>query len=483
MAQTFGESLMEFLTRVEAGYGLGPQLPPVFDLIKGTGLTAGGNQLVYTDFFTQTYGRKVWDILNNQVKTFNLFRKVPFGTTVGWRNRSARNTSTAPVAENANLPAVAKATYQQIWSPPRAIVTMLGVTEQAQYLAGIEGGIGDALAVEQEFASIDHIKDINQGILDQNYVVCTTAGLTSGVSVIAPFTALRPGDIIFGDCTDQNGLNADDYLAICVSVDRTAGQHKFHSVGTQHGSGPADPITLVQDNCYMVVGRGGITALDDIVDYDGRTLSAGANLEEGVKCYNWGQMPGSTSAYTSLVARTAAAYNAGNVVGNSGVTRYLETELLDQAIRKVREAGGEPDIILSGFDQLDRVDQLLQAQRRYMPEASFQVKRGGEATLPGFQAGFQLATYRGIPFFPDVDMTLSADYSTSAHTNTAGGSQVYVLDTRWIELAVASMTRYFESRDYLQNDMLGIKGMFFTYAELRCLDIRKQAKIADLKTV
>jgi hypothetical protein len=480
---TFGENLMEYLTRVEAGYGLGPQLPPVFDLIKGTGLSAGGSQLVYTDFFTQTYGRKVWDILNNQVKTFNLFRKVPFGTTVGWRNRSARNTSTAPVAENAALPAVAKSTYQQIWSPPRAIVTMLGVTEQAQYLAGIEGGIGDALAVEQEFASIDHIKDINGGILDNNYVVCTTAGLTSGAAIIAPATALRPGDIIYGTATDKNGANSGSYLAICVAPNRSTGAHTFLSVGTQNGSGPTDPITLVQDNEYMVVGRGGITALDDVVEYDGRVLSLASNPAEGVKCYNWGVIPGATTLTASGVNRTAAAYNAGNVVGNAGVTRYLETELIDQAIRYVREAGGEPDIILSGFDQLDRVDQLLQAQRRYMPEASFQVKRGGEATLPGFQAGFQLATYRGIPFFPDVDMKKGYDYSAGAHTLTAGGCDVFVLDTRWLELAVASMTRYFESRDYLQNDMLGIKGMFFTYAELRCLDVRKQAKISDLKTV
>lgn len=187
-SQSFGESLTEFLTRIEAGYGLGPQLPPVLDLIKGTGLTAGGNQLVYTDFFTATYGRKVWDVLNNQTKFFNILRKVPFGTTVGWRNRSARNTSTSPVLENKNLPSVAKQTYQQIYSPPRAIVTMMGVTEQAQYMAGLEGGIGDALAVEQEFAAVDHAKDINQQLLQRPQLVCTTAG-TTGNAVLKPFTA------------------------------------------------------------------------------------------------------------------------------------------------------------------------------------------------------------------------------------------------------------------------------------------------------
>jgi len=116
-----------------------------------------------------------------------------------------------------------------------------------------------------------------------------------------------------------------------------------------------------------------------------------------------------------------------------------------------------------------------------MPEATFQVKRGGEATLPGFQAGFQLSTYRGIPWFPDIDVATS--YGNFVTGFTTGGSHCLVLDTRWLEVAVASMTRYFESRDYLQNDMLGIKAMFFTYLELRCLDVMKQSKIVDLKAV
>jgi len=459
---TFNESLVEFLTRVEGAYGLGAQLPPVLDLVKATGLTAAGNQLAYTDFFTQTYGRKVWDVLNNQTKGFNILRKVPFGTTVGWRNRSARNASTSPVLENTNLPSVNKQTYQQIWSPPRAVVTMLGVTEQAQYLAGLEGGIGDALAVEQEFAALDHVKDINQQIFAKNDVVVTTAG-ASLTAVVEPFTNLRVGDVIDG------GTNAEQEVVTSRAI--TTGKHGFTKIS-------GAPITNFVDNdTCVVLGRGGITSLEDIVEVDGRTRP-GNNSEDNL-AYNWGVLPG--SATNAAAARTANTYNAGYVVDNDGVPIFLETEMLDEAIRKVRERGGEPDIIISGFDQLDRVDQLLQGQRRYMPEATFQVKRGGEATLPGFQSGFQLATYRGIPWFPDVDVANSWYHPADVYTEQ--GSNVLVLDTRWLEMGVASMTRYFESRDYLQNDMLGIKAMFFTYLELRCLDVRKQAKITDLKTV
>jgi len=60
------------------------------------------------------------------------------------------------------------------------------------------------------------------------------------------------------------------------------------------------------------------------------------------------------------------------------------------------------------------------------------------------------------------------------------GSNVYVLDTRYIEIAVAQMTRYFESRDFLQNDALVYEGLFWTMAEQRVVEITNQAKIVDL---
>jgi len=483
MAATFGESLVEFITRVEGSYGMGSNIPPVMDLIKATGLTAGGNQLVYSDFFTATYGRKVWDVLNNQTKFFNILRKVPFGTTVGWRNRSARNPSTSPVLENANLPAVNKQTYQRIYSPPRAVVTMLGVTEQSQYMAGLEGGIGDALAVEQEFAAVDHVKDLNQQLLARNFWGITTAG-TSKTAVFTPFAGNndcpRPGDAFYDQrntVTDRFDNAGDPATAVIVPA---TGVHQFYEIDPAYHAATA----LTQDDIVQIQGRGGSTSIEDIVERDGRTYGT-LTQQNNTRCYSWGVIPGTTgTGANAKTARTANAYNASYVVDNSGVLQYLETELIDEAIRKVRERGGEPDIIISGFDQLDRVDQLLQGQRRYMPEATFQVKRGGEATLPGFQAGFQLSTYRGIPWFPDIDVATGyGNYAVGTHAFATGGSNVLVLDTRWLEVAVASMTRYFESRDYLQNDMLGIKAMFFTYLELRALDVMKQAKITDLKAV
>jgi len=57
---------------------------------------------------------------------------------------------------------------------------------------------------------------------------------------------------------------------------------------------------------------------------------------------------------------------------------------------------------------------------------------------------------------------------------------VYVMDTRFLEIPVLFTTQYMESRDYLQNNMLGIKAIYLTAFNLRCMDFRKQAKIVDL---
>ena len=43
--------------------------------------------------FTTTYGRKVWQALNNQTRFFNAIPRVVWGNTAGWRVRTDRGTN------------------------------------------------------------------------------------------------------------------------------------------------------------------------------------------------------------------------------------------------------------------------------------------------------------------------------------------------------------------------------------------------------
>jgi hypothetical protein len=398
-----------------------------------------------TDFFTAVYGEKVWDTLQSQTRFWNMIRRVPWGPRTGWRNRDQRNASTKPIVGSGTLPDIAKANYRNIEALPKSIVTMLGVDHEAQFLSGLEGGIGDALSQEQNWAEIDHVKDVNQQLLASAHSVVTTGG-ASGVAAVKPFDNLRVGDTIY-----EANMGGTNTTAVITEIS-AAGVLTYTPAGTGDD--------MVDGNMVHVKARAGFTSLDDVIEVDGRTY-VGANSDDA-DCYN-------------LTTRTADTYAAATVLDNDGTARDISTDLLDEAIREVRLNGGEPDLIVTGLEQVDNIAALLQAQQRFMDSGEFRVKVGTEETLPGFRTGFNLATYKGIPVFGDPDCSKSF-----TEPGVDIGSNVYVLDTRFIEIAVAQMTRYFESRDFLQNNALVYEGMFWTMAELRVVDITKQAKIVDL---
>ena len=177
--------------------------------------------------------------------------------------------------------------------------------------------------------------------------------------------------------------------------------------------------------------------------------------------------------------RTAGSWNAVGYLGsNSGTLRNLTTGHLDRAIAQVRINGFQPDLLLTGVEQETRLGTILQANQHFMGDSTFQVKQGGEATLPGYQTGFEVATYKKIPLFMDVDMPPS--WQLAGNGDAKRGTDVFVLDTRYIELPVLFTTQYIESRDYIHNNMLGIKAIFLTSANIRVLNMRAQGRITDL---
>ena len=219
---------------------------------------------------------------------------------------------------------------------------------------------------------------------------------------------------------------------------------------------------MTDGEIIYVKSRAGFTSLDDIGEQDARVV-AGVTVTNGVDVYNQ-----ATRAAGGHVA-------AATVLGNSGTGRNLTLSLLDQAIREVRVNGADPDVILMGYDQFDRLSSLLQAQQRYLDWGEFVVKVGDESTLPGSHAGFQVATYRGIPVIVDPDCQGSF---TAADANL--GSNVYVMDTRYLELAIAAPTQYIDNRDFFQANAFVLRGLFYTIGELRSLRLDAHAKITDL---
>jgi len=417
-----------------------------------------------TGIFNTTYGRKVWQALNNQTRFFNAIPRVTWGNTAGWRVRSDRGSlRSRPVTETGSLPTVDVSNIETISSLPRIVSTTFGASVKSVFTAQMEGGIGDVLAMENEHAQLDHVKEINEELLAGSAYLLSAGGA-------ATFTV--PASIgkhfKIGDQVVHYDISADDWdVGSSAANVRTVSSvaDGVVTVSANFNAAPGDGDGMA------IYSRAGITSLDDVVAEDGMSFGnlaadhADFTANGGVRAYD-----------LTFGGRAADGWNAGASVSyNGGTGRDLSLTLLDTAIQKVRENGGEPKLILMGHDQYFKLERLLNTNQRYMGQEEYQVGVGSERTFPGTRTGLILATYMGIPILPD------ADVAKSVATNDAVlGTNIYVLDTDYLEMAVAQPTQYVENRDYFAANQLIVRGLLYTMGEMRCKNLWVQAKIADL---
>ena len=406
-----------------------------------------------TGIFNTTYGRKVWQSLNNQTRFFNAIPRVVWGNTAGWRVRTDRGSGRSrPVTETGSLPTVDISNIETVSSLPRIVGTTFGASVKSVFSAQLEGGVGDVLALENENAQLDHVKEINEELLAGSAYL-TSAGATTTFTVPAAIAKHYK----VGDAVGQYDVSATGH-------DRQSGSI-ISAVNTSTGViTVASGTTFADGDIAYIYSRGGMTSIDDIVMQDGAAVG---NQTSRVRAYD-----------LTMADRTAGGWNAGASVSyNGGTGRDLTLTLLDTAIQKIRENGGEPKLILLGHDQYFNLERLLSSNQRYMGQEEYQVGVGSERTFPGTRTGLVLATYQGIPILPD------ADTPKSVATNDAVlGSNVYVLDTDYLEIAVAQPTQYVENRDYFAANALVVRGLLYTMGELRCKNMFVQSKIADLNS-
>ena len=411
--------------------------------------------------FNTTYGRKVWQALNNQTRFFNAIPRVVWGNTAGWRVRSDRGTDRSrPVTETGSLPTVDVSQIETISSLPRIVSSTFGASVKSVFTAQMEGGIGDVLAMENEHAQLDHVKEINEEMLAGSaYLV--SGGANTSFSVPASIGK----HFKVGDTVVLYDISADNWDTNTRVVSAVSGGTV--TVSAAWNANPADGDGIA------IHGRAGITSIDDIVAEDGMSfgnLSADhANFAAngGVRAYD-----------LTFGGRVAGDWNAGASVSyNGGTGRDLSLALLDNAIQKVRENGGEPKLILMGHDQYFKLERLLNTNQRYMGQEEYQVGVGSERTFPGTRTGLILATYLGIPILPDADVPKSV-----ATNDAVLGTNIYVLDTDYLETAIAQPTQYIENRDYFAANQLVVRGLLYTMGEMRCKNMWVQSKIADLNS-
>ncbi len=404
-----------------------------------------------TGIFNTTYGRKVWQSLNNQTRFFNAIPRVVWGNTAGWRVRTDRGSGRSrPVTETGSLPTVDISNIETVSSLPRIVGTTFGASVKSVFSAQLEGGVGDVLALENENAQMDHVKEINEELLAGSAYI-TSAGAATTFTVPAAIAK----HFKVGDAVAQYDVSATGH-------DRQSGS-VVSAVNTSTGVVTvASGTTFADGDIAYIYSRGGMTSIDDIVMQDGAAVGG---VTSRVRAYD-----------LTINDRSSGNWNAGASVSyNGGTGRDLTLAMLDTAIQKIRENGGEPKLILLGHDQYFNLERLLSSNQRYMGQEEYQVGVGSERTFPGTRTGLVLATYQGIPILPDADTPKSVSTADAVL-----GSNVYVLDTDYLEIAVAQPTQYVENRDYFAANALVVRGLLYTMAELRCKNMFVQSKIADL---
>ena len=406
-----------------------------------------------TGIFNTTYGRKVWQALNNQTRFFNAIPRVVWGNTAGWRVRSDRGSGRSrPVTETGSLPTVDVSAIETVSSLPRIISTTFGASVKSVFTAQLEGGVGDVLALENENAQLDHIKEINEELNAGSAYIVSAGGATSFTVPAAIAKHFKIGDAV---STNDGG-----------TMGRTSGS-AVSAVNTSSGAVTVASGTAFADgDLATVFSRAGFTSIQAVVAEDAMTVGGLSNGAE-VRAYD-----------LTISDRVAGSWNAAASVSyNSGTGRDLTLTLLDTAIQKIRENGGEPKLILLGHDQYFKLERLLNSQQRYMGQEEYQVGVGSEKTYPGTRTGLVLSTYMGIPILPDADVAKSV-----SSADAVLGTDVFVLDTDYIEMAIAQPTQYVENRDYFAANALVVRGLLYTMGEMRVKNIWVQAKISDLNS-
>lgn len=445
-------SLVEYIAQAQRGI-TGRVFGPEY-LMKQNYLTVD----TATGIFNTTYGRKIWHALNNQTKFFNATPRVVWGNIAGWRVRTDRGSGrTRPISETGSLPTVDISNIATVSSLPKIVGTTFGASVKSIFVAQMEGGAGDVLAMELENSQIDHIKGINEQLLAGSaYLVSTGAATTFTVP------ASIANHFKIGDSVGMHDESAGAF-------DRTAGS-VVSAVNTGTGVVTVATGTAFADgDVAFIHRREGFTSIDDVVSRD---YAAANNTGPGASAAQ-------ARAYDlTLGGRTAGTWNAlagsGNPY-NAGVGRDLILSLIDNGFRDIRINGGEPKLILIGHDQYFRLERLLNTVQRYVGQEEYQVGVGNERTFPGTRTGLVCASYQGIPILTEPDMPRSVDLN-----DVVLGSNIFILDMDYIETAIAQPTQYIENRDYFAVGALVVRGLFYTMGEMRVKNIWVQSKIADL---
>ena len=434
-----------------ASYGLtgatGNALLKSQAVVGGLGTAHDGGTSLLTgltgtaDLYNVLYGQKVWSMLNQEVNALSMVAKRPYNTS-GWRVLKSRpqggsgssfsvtsggaagSASPDPaiiggVQENASLGGTGfealAPEYDKLFVSPKTVAHLFEFSEVGMELAAIDDGVGDIRAIVREDMGKHHAESQNKMLL-------------------MPFE-------LYGADTDDNTSPTDDLSKNYTSLLK---------------------IVSSEAEIEAMAAAGLIGSSDDTIENAAAAMRQIYSKDRGA----------TGNGYLDAVVNFGNGYAAGDA-------RLLTLSLLNSVIREVRENGGNTKVMLTGYDTVQAIGDLLQAQERFMDRREIVPTHNGVRGVSGQEVGFRVATYYDIPIIPCKDMPKTGQGSGKL-------SDILFLDTDHLWLAVMKPTQYFEDGITNGNPFgvgkLGNQGMYRTLGETCCSFFKGQAKITNLKS-
>jgi len=403
------------------------------------------------DLYNVLYGQKVWSMLNQEVNPLSILAKRPY-TSSGWRVLKSRPTGGSGSAFTTGTTAVAANTadlstpradqiggveenaaldgangfrplspeYAKLYVSPKTVAHLFEFSELGMELAAIDDGVGDIRAIVREDMGKHHAE-------------------TQSKMLVMPFES-------YDDGTATNiERNYTSLMKIVSSAGEIAAMYNANLLDTGANNGDNSAVVADVKNIFGT----------------SRTVSVSSNSATG------------TASFLDAEVDFGDGYASTDA-------RVLTLSMINSMIRRIRQNGGNPKCILTGYDTIQHIADLLQSQERFMDRKEIVPTHNGVKGAKGQEVGFRVATYFDIPLIPAKDMPSTG----SNTTNTL--SDMLFLDTDHLWLSVMKPTQYFE--DGISNGnpfgvgKLGNQGMYRTMGETCCSFFKGQGKITNLKS-
>ena len=433
-AQTYGITGGAFSNQLLKAAGGLSGIHAGHDAATQTSPTSGINGNLYN----QLYGQKVWSMLNRECNALSVISKRPY-TSSGWRVLSDRpaggtgNSLSIGVTGDTSLTALGNSTLR---------ADLIGGVPENAALNTANDGLGP---IAPTYTTLFTSPKIVAHQFDFSELAMEMAQIDDGI-----------GDIRAQLREDMGKHHSEVQNQMLVMP------LENYDAGSAVATTTVANIDRNYTSLYKV-----ITSTTELAAMETANLVGDADGTATSHIYGSNRDSGS---FLDSQVSFGASYA-------SSAARQLTLTVLNNMIRDLRVAGGSPKVILTGYDTLQTLSDLLQAQERFMDRKEIVPTVNGVRGVKGSEVGFRVSTYYDIPLIPVAAMP-------STGVNSSCISDMLFLDTDHLWLSVMKPTQYFE--DGISNGnpfgvgTLGNKALYRTIAEVGCSYFKGQGKITNL---